>query len=238
MTDVRSWVVALAEADPRVTGAAFTGSHARGEADRWSDLDLYLGVSAPVEEMLAEWTTQVYDALGALHHFDLHGGPATYRAFLLPGAEELDLGFCPAAEWGPRGGSFAAIFGHPAPAVAATPVDTDHVSGLAWHHARHAHVSIERGRLWQAEYWVSALRDHVLTLAADRHGVDTSYARGAHLLPAEVTDPLRDTLVRELTADELRRALSIAVDGLLRELRLVDERLAGVIEPTLRRISG
>lgn len=238
MTDARTFLEGLAESDQRVTGAALTGSHARGAADRWSDLDLFLGVDAPVEEVLADWTTQVYDGLSALHHFDLHAGTATYRAFLLSGGEEVDLGFCPAADWGPRGGAFAVLFGTPAPAVDVVPLDTDHVAGLAWHHARHAHVCLERGRLWQAEHWVSALRDHVLTLAAARHGLDTSYARGAHLLPSAVTEPLRGALVRELTGAELRRALGVAVGCFVAELRCVDERLAGVLTAELRAISA
>ncbi len=35
----------------------------------------------------------------------------------------------------------------------------------AWHHALHARASIGRGRLWQAEYWIGAVRDLVLALA-------------------------------------------------------------------------
>lgn len=37
-------LLARAEADGTVTGAAFTGSHATGDGDRWSDIDLVLAV--------------------------------------------------------------------------------------------------------------------------------------------------------------------------------------------------
>jgi hypothetical protein len=39
------------------------------------------------------------------------------------------------------------------------------LAGLSWHHARHAYVCIERGHWWQAEHWISGIRDHAITLA-------------------------------------------------------------------------
>ena len=36
----RDQLLARAEADNAITGAAFTGSHATGDGDRWSDTDL------------------------------------------------------------------------------------------------------------------------------------------------------------------------------------------------------
>ena len=41
---VRAALVERAHEDPRITGAALTGSAARGEEDRWSDVDVFLGV--------------------------------------------------------------------------------------------------------------------------------------------------------------------------------------------------
>ncbi|HEY3186845.1 MAG TPA: hypothetical protein VGJ70_05195 [Solirubrobacteraceae bacterium] len=49
---------------------------------------------------------------------------------------------------------------------------------MAWLYGLHARTSIVRGTLWQAEYMVSAARDHVLALAALRHGLPTAYGRG------------------------------------------------------------
>jgi hypothetical protein len=40
----RDEVLALAQADPRVTGGALTGSVSVGSEDRWSDVDLAFGV--------------------------------------------------------------------------------------------------------------------------------------------------------------------------------------------------
>ncbi|MFF0471122.1 hypothetical protein ACFYPX_27250 [Micromonospora zamorensis] len=49
---------------------------------------------------------------------------------------------------------------------------------------------LERGRYWQAERWISAMRTQTIALACQRLGHPTSYAKGAHLLPADITGPL------------------------------------------------
>jgi hypothetical protein len=102
----------------------------------------------------------------------------------------------------------------------------------------HAYVCTQRGRWWQAEHWISGVRDHVLALAALRLGHPTSYAKGAHLLPAEVTAPLTAALVRSLDVAELQRALAAAVDALVDELRRCDPRLADRLAPTLQRLAA
>jgi hypothetical protein len=41
--------------------------------------------------------------------------------------------------------------------------------GMGWLYALHARSSIARGRVWQAEYMISGMRDQVLALACLRH---------------------------------------------------------------------
>ncbi|WP_225448257.1 hypothetical protein [Streptacidiphilus sp. P02-A3a] len=60
-------------------------------------------------------------------------------------------------------------------------------------------MCVERQRWWQAEHWVSAVRDQVLALACLRLGHPTGYAKGAHLLPPELTAPLAARLRPMLT---------------------------------------
>lgn len=103
---VRTRLLDRAGADERIVGAAITGSAARDAEDRWSDIDLYFGVAdgSTVAETLADWSAWVYGELGALHHFDLRAGPATYRAFLLPGALEGRPRVRPGRRLRPAGG--------------------------------------------------------------------------------------------------------------------------------------
>lgn len=217
---VRTRVLEWARTDPRVTGAALTGSAAAGTEDAWSDVDLFLGVSeATPAEVLQDLSAYAYAELGAVHHFDLLADPAVYRAFLLVGPLELDVGLTPAAEFGSHGGApFRVVFGTAGPPTPARGMDVAQLIGRIWHHLLHARSAIGRDRLWAAEYWVSQTRSHLLTLAAVRHGLDPAYARGAHGLPAAVTGPLEWTLVAALDRTELTRALAEVTSAAIREL--------------------
>jgi hypothetical protein len=222
----------LAAADEAVVGAAIVGSEAAGQAERWSDIDVNLAVDGPLDAVLEQWTRRLYDEFGALHHWDLPVNAAIYRVFLLPGVLEADLGFVPAADFGPSGPHWRLVFGTAAgPGRPAFKPDVDGLAGLAWHHALHARISIERGRRWQAEHWISALRNHVITLACLRLGLPTAYAKGAHLLPAEVTDRLAQTLLGSLDEAALRQALGAVSSALLGELECADAGLADRLRP-------
>lgn len=123
---------------------ARTGSTAGGVDDRWSDIDFFLGIRAgtPVLDVLAGWSSWVYAQLGAVHHFDLHAGPATYRAFLLRDGLEVDLGMTPQDHFGPTGdGAFDVVFGEAGPRQRHER-DTGYLIGLGWHHAMHAGAAI------------------------------------------------------------------------------------------------
>jgi hypothetical protein len=89
-----------------------------------------------------------------------------------------------------------------------------------------------------AEYWISATRDQVLSLACSRLGYPAGHAKGVHLLPAELTTPLETTLVQTLGEAELRRALAAAADLLTAELHRSSPRLAAVLQPMLTQLSS
>jgi len=54
---------------------------------------------------------RMYRGFGAVHHWDLPAGQATYRVFLLPGWLEVDIAFVPEAEFGPLGPHWRTVFG-------------------------------------------------------------------------------------------------------------------------------
>src|SRR5215475_5528923 len=99
---IRAHLLARAEADGTITGAAFTGSLATGDGDRWSDTDLVLAVRGELKAVVNRWTRWLYHELGARHHWDLTTEHKVIRVFLLPGWLEVDLTFAPEAEFGPR----------------------------------------------------------------------------------------------------------------------------------------
>jgi predicted nucleotidyltransferase len=204
---VRKRVLELARADPRVTAGALTGSMAFGAGDAWSDIDVAFGIADRIapEAVLDDWTQVLDREFSVLDHFDLRSGSSIYRVFLLPSGLELDVAVTPAEEFGARGPHFRALFGTPHQLETTPQPSVRYLIGLCWHHVLHARSCIERNKPWQAEYWISGIRDSTLALTCIRLGENAVYGRGVDRLPAAVTDPLADALVRSLDESELRR---------------------------------
>ena len=235
---VRDRMLDLASSDTRVVGGAVVGSLAHHEGDRWSDLDLTFSVAdgVPVLDVLNDWTSTVEREFGAVHLFDLPSGATIYRVFLLPGCLQFDLSFTPAAEFAARGANFRLLFGSAVEKPFPQPPSPHELFGYAVHHALRARFCIERGRFWQAEYWISSVRDYGLSLACLRRDLPARNGRGFDALPAEVHAAFRDALVRSLEREELLRALRSAIAGLLRETDQIQD-MAASVEAQLRELT-
>jgi hypothetical protein len=236
---VRDRILAIAREDSRVVAGAMIGSLAQGSGDRWSDLDLGFGVAdgVPLAEVLDDWTATLERELDAIHLFDLPRLSSIYRVFLFPGCLQVDLSFTPASEFGALGPRFRVLFGQAVERSHLEPPTARYLFGLGAHHAVRAHFCVERGRLWQAAYWISELRDLALSLACRRRGLEAVEGRGYEQLPAEVLTRSADALVRSVDRDELLRALESAIDGLLQEADEVRE-LAAKVEAQLRGLAA
>jgi hypothetical protein len=233
-------LVSAAYADTRITGAAVTGSAAVGREDRWSDIDFALCVAADAgrTKVLADWTEHMYSEHAALDHLDITRGVTLYRVFLLASTLQVDLAFWPATEFGAIAPTFRLLFGtanerppQPAPAAA-------ELIGMGWLYALHARSSIARGRVWQAEYMISRMRDQVLALACLRHGAPAVQGRGMDDLPPEITAVLTPALVCSLEVAELRRAFGVISEALLVEIEQVDTGLATRLADPLRELTS
>jgi hypothetical protein len=236
---IRDRVLQLAASDARVVAGAVVGSLALSEGDRWSDLDLTFAVAdnLPMLEVLEDWTRRLVVEFGAAHLFDLPSGASIYRVFLLPGCLQFDLSFTPASKFGANGPKFRMLFGNSVEKPYAQPPSAHELFGYAVHHALRARFCIERGRYWQAEYWVSGTRDYALSLACRRRGLPANEGRGYDELPAGVRNAFTSALATSLERDELLRALGCAIEALLREADEVHE-LAAKVEPQLRTLTG
>jgi hypothetical protein len=228
---LRERVRRLAEQDERVVAGAVVGSLAVDGGDRFSDVDLTFGVAdhLQVADVLDDWTRTLVDELDAVRLADLERGPTTYRVFLLPDALQLDLSMTPAARFRPAGPRFRLLFGEtaadgpevPQPDVGTlfipTPAVAEDIFGWGVVYALHARACIERGRVWQAEHYVGAVRDHALSLACLREGLPAVQARGYDDLPVETLARLEDAHVDALEPAQLRAALATSVLALMRE---------------------
>jgi hypothetical protein len=234
---IRDYVLQQAASDPRVVSGAVVGSLALSEGDRWSDLDLTFAVADDVSmlDVLEDWTRDLIREFSAVQLFDLPSGPSIYRVFLLPGCLQFDLSFTPASKFGATGPKFKLLFGSAIERPYSEPPSALELFGYAVHHALRARFCIERGRYWQAEYWISGIRDNALSLACRRHGLPVREGRGYDKLPADVRDFFNGALVTSLERDELLRALGHVIAGLLREAEEVQE-LANKVEPQLREL--
>ncbi len=229
---LRDHVLQLAEEDERVVAGAAVGSLAVDGGDRFSDLDLTFGIAdhVPAAEVLNDWTRTLIDELDAVQLADLERGPTIYRVFLLPDALQFDLSMTPAAQFRPAGPRFRLLFGEtpagesevPTPPVVGnlfipTPSIAHDLFGWGVIYALHARACIERGRVWQAEHYVGAVRDHALPLACLRQGLPAVQARGYGDLSAETLARFEDTHVSALEPWALRGALAASVLALMRE---------------------
>jgi len=226
---LRTRMLELADDDERVVAAAAVGSLAVGTGDRFSDLDLTFGIGdgAPVADVLEDWTRTLAEEQEAVQLADLEVGPTIYRVFLLPNALQFDLSMTPAPDFRPAGPRFQLLFGEtaadepsdrarpPGGLFIPTPAIAEDIFGWGVIYALHSRACIERGRVWQAEHYVGAVRDNALALACLQRGLPAVQARCYDDLPPEALEGIERTHIRSLDPDVLRGALAASVVALL-----------------------
>lgn len=188
--------------------------------------------------VLADYTRYMTDEHGAVDTVDVPSGAWIYRVFLLRNTLQVDLAFAQEDGFGARARTFRLVFGKSAELAHVQPVRAEDLIGLAWLYGLHVRSSIKRGKYWQAEHMVSAMRDNVLAAACARLGIPAREGRGLHQLPADVTGPLEAALVGDLSEATLARAFRVTADALLREARLVNADQARRIEAVVRELAG
>jgi predicted nucleotidyltransferase len=237
-------VLKLLEADPRIEAAVITGSLGTGRADRWSDIDIAAVVSDAdsCESVTADWVALIYGEMLVAHHYEIAFDTTLVRGFLLNSGLVVDLGFTPSADfsvWAPvtvafdRTGVATRLAEVPQPWTVAP--DWQAEAGFAWHDALHAIAAANRGRSWQALYFLQRLRNRTLVLATQRHGMDADEFKSVDDLPAEERDRLLTSLVGELSQPSLLGAIESTTLAFLDELRHWDRALADrLAHPLLR----
>ena len=239
-------VVLLSE-DERVEAALLTGSLGRGEADRWSDIDLdaVVGGDADAGAVTADWEGLAYREWPVVHHYATEFGATRVRGLLLRDGLLLDMAFTPIGDlavWAPVRVLFDRTGRATRVAEAWTPwsptPDWRGDAGFAAHDVLHACVAANRGRRWQSLYFLQRIRTRTLALASERHGFDSEDFTRVDDLPADETSALEAALVpslsREVVLDAIDRANRAFLDELGRHDRALAEQLA---EPLLAIVS-
>lgn len=239
----REWLggelISAAQKDPNLCGAAHTGSGASARLDRWSDIDLALCLKpdASHERVVGEWTELLYRHR-AVAHLDIMRGPTLFRVFLLEHTLQVDVAFWRAQDFAAIGPNFRLIFGRAGPPHHTPAPDPFSLIGMAWLYALHVRSSLARGRILQADYMLSGMRNHVSELAALRCGVDPHQARGLDDLPGLERDIAASHIPRSLEPSELKRAFQSTMRALLEEVRHADGEVAIRLSGPLNDIIG
>jgi hypothetical protein len=237
---LRGELVAAAQQDANLCGAANTGSAAASRLDRWSDIDLALCLKPTSSHDLvtAEWTARLYQRHSAIAHMDVMRGPTLFRVFLLRSTLQVDIAFWRAEDFGAIGPNFQLIFGEPKPPAPEAQSNPQPLIGMAWLYALHVRSSLARGRVLQAEYMLSGMRNHVFELTCLRCSVMAKQGRGLDDLPALERDAAAKCIPRSLDPSELKRAFQYTIDALLREIRHVDGELESKLAGVLKNMVG
>ena len=232
---IRAQLVAAAQADARIAAAAHFGSAALGLQDRWSDIDLGLGLAsdAHLDQVLTDWTARLYRDHAAVANYDVRRGSILYRVFLLENTLQIDLSFWPPGELRAVGPKFSLIFGAAGEPLSAPLPDAKDLIGMAWLYALHVRSSLARSRQLQAEHMLSGMRDNVLALMCKRQGVAAVQGRGLDDLPQQQKARAAESLARSLDVAELSRAFRVTTEIFLEELRCADCDLAAKLESPL-----
>jgi hypothetical protein len=101
--------------------------------------------------------------------------------------------------------------------VVPAPPAAEDLFGWGVIYALHTRACIERGRVWQAEHYVGAVRDHALALACLREGLPAVQARGYDDLPTDTLALFEATHVGALVPGALRAAVAASVRALMQE---------------------
>ena len=202
--------VAVCQADTRIVAATLYGSHARGEADAYSDLDLGLiTTDAAYEKFVAEREVFVH-LLGDVLFFEDFGSPVTVLCMLADGTDvDLAIG---------REEHFTHIHDEPyqilvdkthllpgAPFPRHTPAPAEQTETLHrlmhgfWHDWAHLITALGRRDLWWGAGQLEILRRMCVDLARLHHnfsdasvGEDT-YFKLEKAVPVESLAPLQVT---------------------------------------------
>ena len=230
-SQVREALTRAAHDDHRIAAAAIVGSGARGQEDRWSDIDLALRLSPgqDVDQVVQSWTASMYRTRDAVAHTDVWSGSTLYRVFLLASSLQVDISFWRDEEFRPRGGPFKLLFGEGRQPEQQDARSPQPFVGMGWLYALHARSSIARGRGIQALLMLNGMRDQVISLLCLREGLDPDHGRGVDLLPGSVRQRLIATIARGVEREELIRAFTELTALLVGE---VDQTSA--VNPLLR----
>jgi predicted nucleotidyltransferase len=198
------------QSNPRILAAVLYGSHARGAADEWSDLDIGVVVADEDYDDFAAGREAFLRQLGEPLFIEDFGSEGILF-FILADGTEGELSYDRAGDLtephGPwralldKGGVLAQAKPRPQPDPAAQVEALRQQVTWFWHDLSHFITAMGRGQLWWAAGQLEVLRRTCVNLARLRHDFndqevgDDPWFKLDKTLPEEALAPLRATFV-------------------------------------------
>jgi aminoglycoside 6-adenylyltransferase len=234
VTTLLDEIVRWASGRPDIRAVLLTGSHARGDADASSDLDVELFTTEPDRYAGRDWMTEIRPVSVQLGFEPAADRPTRNRLTVFAGGEKVDFlvgtvellaqlaaGLDDLHERGyrillDRDGLAARLppaTGSPSPAALPTSGELRDVVEEFWFEAWHIPKYLARGELWVVKHrdWtMKQLLLRVLEWEAGTRGVDPWHigTRIAEWAPVELRDRLEATFGRYDAADARRAFLA------------------------------
>jgi hypothetical protein len=230
----------IAQSDNRVSGGALVGSFANNVMDKYSDIDITFGIKTGFEPLsiLNEWTEILKSEFEIVDYFDVKSASAIYRVILFSNGLEIDLSVVPKNDYGPMSPNFKLLFGESINRTNFPEQPLRTLIGWGWHHVLHANSAINRFKLWQAEYWLSSLRNYVISMKCIRLGLPSAHARGADRINNLDMKVFESTLIQILESKELKRVLMIMTNEFIKEVQYEDVKLSIELQNIFQKALG
>ncbi len=222
---IQNSIIALAKNDDRITDCAIVGSGSIEQQDVWSDIDLSFGIEngSDISNILEDWNNVMGNEFNAHVLFDLQYKESIYRVYLLPNALQVDLSFTRTEKFGALTDRFRLLFGKNNKREQKLPPDQKTVFGYAVLYALKARSSTERGRIWQANYFLEKLRENLMILKCTIDQLNPFDGRGFDRLPEDFLNKISKSMGTKLTSSELKYSLQLLTKLLINEVKILDK---------------
>jgi predicted nucleotidyltransferase len=197
-------------ADIRIVAAFVGGSVARGEADQYSDLDLYAVVSDEAADDVSSVRAAIVEQLGTPLFLEEWGREEPELFLIMADGTDVEL-FCTREsrihdlQVGPlrplldRNGTLTNLdLPMRTPSRSDLTAELRHILAWFWHDVSHLIKALGRGQLWWAAGEVEALRGYCVNLIRIEQGLeaeDEPYWKIDAEMSTATLDPLRATFV-------------------------------------------
>jgi predicted nucleotidyltransferase len=238
--EILNCILTSLKTDERIAGVLIVGSGAVGFDDEYSDIDLSVVVADDnnVHPVFCDYGETIEKLLSIIGHFEVKYGVHSYlHGFLTDNFLEIDIGFVCLSELTARKGRWNVAFDRSGrieeimqsswekrPQKDIKGIYLYRINSI-WHHIIHVVIALKRNQPWKALHYLERVRNQTFELAGLRMGLEVDNFRQVDPMPEDFLSGLKQTLVISLDANEIMRALRLALKSFFYEAQNLDDML-------------